>query len=92
MYTVEKGFLKISQISQKIPVFESLFNKVADLQACNFSKKETPTQVFFREICEFFNNAYFEEHPWTTGPGIICFSGLLVILVMFPTWTHTNKK
>ena len=28
------------------------FYKVASLQACNVIKKETPTQVFFCEICE----------------------------------------
>ena len=32
------------------PMLESLFYKVAGIQA------------FFREICEIFNNTYFEEH------------------------------
>ena len=30
-------------------------------------QKETPTQVFFCEICEIFNNTYFEEHLWTSA-------------------------
>ena len=30
-------------------------------------EKETPTQVFFCEICENFKNTYFEEHLQTTA-------------------------
>ena len=29
--------------------------------------KDTPTQVFFCEICEIFKNTYFEEHLWKTA-------------------------
>ena len=41
-----------------------LFNKVAviKLQACNFIKKETPTQVFPCEFCEILKNTIFTEH------------------------------
>ena len=46
---------------------ESLFDKVVVLQACNFIKKKTPTQVFFYEYCEIFKNAYFEKHLRTTA-------------------------
>ena len=52
---------------RKTPVLESLFNKVAGLQACNVIIKETPTQVFSCEICETFKNNYFEEHLQTTA-------------------------
>ena len=38
MCSVKEGVLKISQISQKIPVLESVFNKVAGLQG-NYIKK-----------------------------------------------------
>ena len=41
---------------------ESLFDKVVGLQPCNFIKKETPTQVFFCEYCDVFNNTCFEKH------------------------------
>ena len=37
--SVKKLFLKISQYSRETPVLESLFNKAAGLQACNFIKK-----------------------------------------------------
>ena len=30
-------------------------------------EKETPTQVIFCEICEFYKNNYFEEHLRTTA-------------------------
>ena len=45
----------------KTPVLESLFNKVADITACNFIKKD-PAQVLSREIFENFKNTHFEEH------------------------------
>ena len=32
-------------------------------------QKETPTQLFSSEICEFFRNTYFEEHLRTTPKG-----------------------
>ena len=36
------------------------------LLARNFIKRETPTQVFSCEYCEFLENSYFEEHLRTT--------------------------
>ena len=43
-------------------MLESPFDKVVGLQACNFIKKKTRTQVFFCEYCEMFKNTYFEKH------------------------------
>ena len=54
--------LKISQCSQKTPVFESLFNKAGALKACIFIKKEIPTQVFTCEYCQIFENSFL----WNT--------------------------
>ena len=31
--------------------------------------KETPVLVFSSEICQFFKNTYFEEHPRTAASG-----------------------
>ena len=31
-------------------------------QACNFIKKEAPTQVFFCELCEILRNIFFIKH------------------------------
>ena len=40
-------------------------NKYADLQVCNFIKKETPTQAFSCEYSQILKNTYFEEeHLW----------------------------
>ena len=56
-------FLKISQSSQKTPVFvESLFNKTGALKAYSFIKKEISTKVFSCEYCEIFKNSFLEEH------------------------------
>ena len=38
---------KLRNIHRKIPVLESLFNKVADFQACNFMKKKTLQHSYF---------------------------------------------
>ena len=60
MCPVEKVFLEISQNS-----LENTFVRVyflIKLQACNFIKKETLTQVFSCEFCEIFINAFFIEH------------------------------
>ena len=46
-------------------MFESLLNKVKDLQ-----NKETPTQVFSFEYCEIFKNTYFEEHLGIAASGM----------------------
>ena len=48
----------------KIPVVESLFNRVASIQACNIIKEG---QVFFCKILENVKNTYFEEHVQTTA-------------------------
>ena len=53
----------------KILVLESLFNKAVGFQACNFIRKETPTQVFSCEYCEVFKNTSFEEHLQMAASG-----------------------
>ena len=90
-------FLKISQYSQKISVFESLFNKAGTLITCVFIKKEIPTQVFSCEYCEIFKNSFLMEQflfiivlcddriLWTSfGAKLTCFI-FLVLLLCFPS-------
>ena len=55
-------FLKVLQYSRETSVLESVFNKIANLKACIFIKKETPTQVFSCKYCEIFENSFFIEH------------------------------
>ena len=47
-------------------MFESFFNKVAALQACNFIKKRLQHQVFSNEYCE---NSYLKTVA-SDAPGI----------------------
>ena len=54
---------KFSDFHQKISVLKSLFNTVRELKACNFNKKETPTQVFSCEYHKIIKNSCFIEHP-----------------------------
>ena len=53
---------KFRKFDRKTLVLESLLNIVAGLKACNFIK-ETQTQVFLCEICEFFlRKTFFTDH------------------------------
>ena len=54
----EIGVLKVCNIYRKMPVLESLFSKVASLEAY----KETPTQMFSCEYCELFKKILFKEN------------------------------
>ena len=51
-------------------MLEYLFNKVADLNACNFIKKRLRHRYFPVNIGEFFKNIYFEEHLRTAASEI----------------------
>ena len=55
----KKGVLKNFAI---FTGFEPLFNRVAGLNACSFTK-ETPTQVFSCEYCEILKNTLFHGTP-----------------------------
>ena len=60
--SAKKMFLKISEISQKSPGFEFLFNKVAGLQD-NYIKRTIQQRCFpVNKICEIVKNSHFEEH------------------------------
>ena len=54
---------KFSDIRKKMSMLESLFNKVTGLMACNFIKKETPTQVFSCEYHKMIENSFFYGTP-----------------------------
>ena len=60
--SVIKAFLKISHYSQENTFLESLFNKVAGVQTCNFIKKRIQRRC---EYCEIFRNFYSEGHLQT---------------------------
>ena len=71
-WSVKKLLLKLRRIHRKIPVSESLFNKVAGLQICNFIKKRLQCRCVFLWFCEIFKNTYFEEHLWTICRWKVC--------------------
>ena len=35
---------------------------------CNFIPKSIPVQIFSCEFCDFFQNSFFAEYYWVTGP------------------------
>ena len=55
MWSVKMMLLKTLQIHRKTPVWESLFNNVVGLQACNCIKRRLQ-QRFSCETCEILKN------------------------------------
>ena len=51
----------------KTPVLESLFSKVADLQACQFIIKRLQHRCFPESFGSFLKNIYFEEDLQTAA-------------------------
>ena len=66
-YTPRSSYRKCS--TEKKNVFKNFakFNFLIKLLACNFIKKETPTQVFSCEFCDISKNTFFTEHVWATA-------------------------
>ena len=50
---IKNMFLKLCDIHAKISVLGSLFNKVAEIQACNFIKKWLQHRVFSVNVAKF---------------------------------------
>ena len=48
----------------KISALESLFKKVASLNACNFIKKSLQHRYFPVNIAKFLRKSFFIEHLW----------------------------
>ena len=51
--SVNKVFIKISQISLKIPVLESLFNEVQGIDTCNVIKELLQLKCFPVNLARF---------------------------------------
>ena len=69
-FLCKKVFLEISQNLQENSCDRVSF--LIKLQACNFTEKETLSQVFSCELCEISKNAFFTGHFWTTASKQIC--------------------
>ena len=79
--SMKKVFLEISQNSQENTCARASF--LIKLQAYNFIKKETLTQVFSCEFCKIFKNTYFTEHLWTTASKVFSLSKNINTLILF---------
>ena len=53
---------KIRKFNRKTLVSESLFNKVAGLEACDFIKKRLPHKYFPVKFAKFLRTPFFTEH------------------------------
>ena len=47
----------------KIPVLESLFNKIADLKTCSFAKKRLQHRCFPVKFAKFLRTPFFNRAP-----------------------------
>ena len=54
--------LKVSSIHRKTPVLESLFSRVASLEACNFLKKRLQYRCFPVNFAKFLRKFYLRNH------------------------------
>ena len=57
----EIGVLKVCNIRRKTPVLESLFSKVASLEASNFIKKRLQYRCFHVNIAKFLRIFYIKN-------------------------------
>ena len=53
---------KFRKCHRKAPVFESFFNIVAGLKACNFTEKRFQCRCFLVKFVNFLRAPYFTEH------------------------------
>ena len=53
---------KLCKFYRKKPVLESLFNKVAGIQVCNFIKKRLRHRCFPLKLANIFKKHFFTEH------------------------------
>ena len=61
---IKNMFLKFRNIHSKISVLGSLFNKVAELQACNFIKKWLQHRCFPVNTANLLRTFYTEHLQW----------------------------
>ena len=67
--SLKKGVLK--KFQRKTSVLKSLFNKIADLQACNLLIKRDSTKDIFCKICQIFQKTYFGERLRMTASKLL---------------------
>ena len=92
-YSVKKVFLKISQENT---VLESLLNKAAGLQACNFIKRRLQHRHFPVKFGKFLRTPIFEKYLRTTASVLsfswhLCWSPFLIKLQVFRPATFLKR-
>ena len=62
--SLKKGVLKyFAKFPRKTPVLESLFNKIAGLEACNFIKKTLQRRCFPVKLAKLLRTPFFYRTP-----------------------------
>ena len=89
--------LSFFKFLEKFPVLKSLFNRVAGLQVCSFTKARV-IQLFTCRICAIFKNTYFEVHLQKTTSEICFFTWTAIFhtlhfqLKLLPVFQFCNLK
>ena len=79
-------FLEMSQNSQGNSCARDYFLIKLQVEACNFIKKETPTQVFSSEFCEISKNTSFHRTPPVAASELVkkcCFRILQIEYIIY---------
>ena len=89
----EVGVLKVCNIHRKTHVLESLFSKVASLEACNFIKKRHQHRCFPVNIAKFLrscfctlNSSGIWWHIWIGKLVTYIFNIILCVSIMFSSF------
>ena len=70
---------------------EHLYSAFLKPEACNFIKKEPPTQLFSYEFCETFKNTFFHRTPPVAASGF-SFDFSSFILLRFQAFIFDNAR
>ena len=61
---------KFRKFGRKTPVVQSVFNKVAGLQAYNFVKKRLQHRCYLAKFAKFLRTLFFTEHLFTVTASV----------------------
>ena len=89
----KKGALRnFAKFAGKYLCQSLFFNKVADLKACNFIKKENLAQVFSCEFSKFLRTPFLTEHLWWLLLKLTSWEAVCYIKLTALVTTHAVKQ
>ena len=86
----EIGVLKVCNIHRKTPVLESLFSKVASLEAYKFIKKRLQHRCFPVNIANFLRKFYLKKTIGGCFVSLLCISSFFLLSVWLKLLKHVK--